>query len=336
MRLPESFIKLLDCLGNPDDQRIKPLPERAIVYPPVGFLPWPVCGIGNGDDYGYYWPIGKELEEPIVALMSHDCSALIPIASSIESLARTGACRELKSLLATGAYPNDDEPEDEEEGRSDVLDVAEALKLDDRSPFLLVANADIELARNDLRAAESLYQRAIEILPEDTAAHYGMVVLNRRLRRPEEAIKWMLEAIRSPLCFRGASFWADTCLPNENLNRNGYRRKCLDWLQQARAEHLASVADDPLFLARHRLTFASGVAINDDYLVYDDVIEGYVQKGRMTEAIKLAMVYGELMTHETISFQERSGFSLGDHRQSLLRLFREANLASRAQFLEQS
>ena len=336
MRLPERFIKLLDELGNPNGQWIEPLPDHAIVYPPVGFLSWPVCAIGNGDDYGFYWPIGKETDEPIVAVMSHDCSALIPIASSIESLVRTGACQDLKSLLATGAYPKDDDPEDEEEDRYDVSDVAERLKLDDRSPFLLVANADIELTRNHLQAAESLYHRAIEILPEYTAAHYGMAVLYRRLRRPDQAIEWMLEAIRSPLCFRGASFWADTCLPIENLNRNDYRRKCLYWIQQVPSEYSPAVADDPLFLARHRLTFASGVATNDDYLVYDDVIEGYVQRGRTIEAIKLAIVYGELMADETRSFRERSGFSLGDHRQRLLRLFREANLPSRARFLEQS
>ena len=189
-----------------------------------------------------------------------------------------------------------------------------------------MANADLALSRNDTNTAESLYLKAVEVLPEYTAAHYGLALLNRRLRRPEEAIRWLLGAIRSPLAFRGASFWDSTYLPPERVNREDYRRKCLLWLQQARPEQAGAAADDPLFQARHLLTFAYGVTANDDYLVYDEAVEAYVRQGRTVDAIRLGMLYGELMMCETTPFRDRYGFKPEGHRQRLLRLFRSAGL----------
>jgi hypothetical protein len=338
MHLPATYARLLDRWGTPAEQEVRPVPDYGLVYPPVGFLEWSIGQVGNGDCYGYYWPVGREDRDPVVALMSHDCGALNPIASSIEALARLGTCRDLTALLATGDFPADEEDEEDDaeevDGPEEAPDVQGRLGLDDRSPYLNVASADLALSQNDTGRAESLYLKAAEVLPEYTAAHYGLALLNRRLRRPQEAIRWMLEAIRSPLAFRGASFWASTYLPPERVNREDYRRKCLLWLQQARPEQAGAAADDPLFRARHRLTFAYGVEANDDYLIYDEAVEAYVRQGRAVDGIRLAMAYGELMMSETTPFRERCGFTLEGHRQRLLRLYRAAGLESRTRFLE--
>src|SRR5262249_29262451 len=153
----------------------------------------------------------KENEDPVVALTSHDCWAIIPVASSIEGLAEQGSCPDLSSLVATGNYPDpDDESEDEwDEEKSP----AELLALDPESPYRLVANADLAVGRSEWEAAEALYLRALARLPEYTAAHFGLAVLYRRWRRPVDAARSMLEVVRSPMCFSGASFWSDSSLP---------------------------------------------------------------------------------------------------------------------------
>lgn len=322
MHIPATFSALID--GR---VRIEPVLDECLIYPPVGFLPWPIGSLGNGDDYGYYWPIGKESSDPIVAMMSHDCWALIPVASSIEALAQSGDCREVTALV--NGVEEDSEHEDFD-GEYETIDIAEKLTIDPNSAHLLVANADLALANSDLSRSESLYLRAIEILPEYTAAHFGLAMLYRRQRNLDGAVRWMLEAVRSPLAFQGASFWAETSL---QLNRSDFRNKCLTWLKQARVENVPTSAMDPFFQVRDRLTFATGVKTIDDFTLYDQVIDEYVACGKPLEAIRLLMLFGELMHCETISFRERSGFSYATYRDRLLRLFR-AFAPQRARFLE--
>lgn len=331
MLIPATYLRILEQWGEPSERLIQPLPDYAVVYPPVGFLPWAIGSLGNGDDYGYYWPVGKEDSDPLVALMSHDCGTVNPLASSIEGLAQLGDCRELSHLRTDGSPDNTRECLDDEDNDSNY---AERLRRDERSPYLLVANGDAALAAGDLDRAESLYLSAVKALPEYTAAHYGLVMLYRRRRQTEETARWLVEAIRSPLSFCGASFWSSTYLPTDHVNRYDYRRKCLVWLQQVQLERAAAVASDPLFQARERLTFASGVTTNDDYRIYEEAIESYVRQERPLDAIKLAMTYGELMRYETTPFQERYGFTVPGHRQRLLGLFRVAQLDSRTKFLE--
>src|SRR5262249_45771234 len=146
----------------------------------------------------------------------------------------------------------DDEPEDSRERPS----FAEQLALDPKSPFYLVANADEAVGQGLLDRAEDLYLQALAILPEYTAAHFGLVTVYRRSRRAHEAARWMLEAIRSPLCFQGASFWVESNLPPDAVNRADYRRKCLHWLRQTKPADAQAIANDPLFQAREKLTFA--------------------------------------------------------------------------------
>ena len=308
--------------------RIEPLADHDVryIYPPVGFQPWPIGGLGNGDEYGYYWPVGRESTDPLVAMTSQDCWALIPVASSLESLARLGDCEEVNWLV----HGEPDGTADESDDEKVTLSWAERLAIDPDSPHLLVANADAAMAKNELDKSESQYLRAIHLLPEYTAAHFGLAMLYRRLRKPELAIRSMLETIRSPLCFQGASFWSETSLP---LNRNDYRRKCLMWLQQAKVDDVPSSATDPLFAVRDQLTFATGVKTIDDFALYDQVIEQYTAAGRVLDAIRLLMLVGELMMCETVSFRERSAFTFAAFRGRLLSLFRLGAI-ERAAFLE--
>jgi hypothetical protein len=226
VKLPADYLILLEKMRLETGRVIRPVPDHAVVYPPPGFVQWPFCEVGNGDVYGYYWPLGKEDSDPIVVATSHDYSTLTPISSSIEALARIGNCPELASVLARGEYPSElsNDPEDDV---SSTVNFEEKLALDDRSPFFLVANADAAVDRNELERAESLYLRAVEVLPEYTAAHFGLVALYRRTRRQDDCIRSMLVKIRSLLCFGGASFWSDTALPTRPVNRQDYRRKCL-------------------------------------------------------------------------------------------------------------
>ena len=71
------------------------LPHRpavySMVYPPVGFFPF--AGTGNGDYYGFYWPIGREDSLPIVAYSSHDAYAIIPEHGDLQSAGRCQLAR---------------------------------------------------------------------------------------------------------------------------------------------------------------------------------------------------------------------------------------------------
>jgi hypothetical protein len=108
----------------------------------------------------------------------------------------------------------------------------------------------------------------------------------------------------------------------------------LAWLKQAHPEGQSALAADPIFRARHRLTFMTGVKTNDDYLIYDEIIDAYLTANRPIDALKMAIVYGELMRGETIAFQDRYAFSMGTQRQRIIQLMRAAGLVSRTGFLE--
>jgi hypothetical protein len=301
-------------------------PVSSLVYPPVGFLQWSnICEVGNGDYFGYYWPLGKESEVPIVCMLSHDCWALIPRASTIEKLAL---------LLPWQRDLIEYRPKQGATSGRTTLSLAEQLAIDERSPFLLVANADAAFANSEMDKAESLYQRALAILPEYTAAQMGLVYLYRRWRKPQQAAGWMLEALRSPFCFWGASFWAETNLPNGAVNRDDYWRKCLLWLRQTKP--FDAIADDPLYQHRHELRYESGLAENPDYAILVKGMDDYVALGRNLDAVRLAMLYGERMSGETTPFRERNGFSQESHRLRLLKYFKAANLQPRAALLERS
>ncbi|MBI3469600.1 MAG: tetratricopeptide repeat protein [Planctomycetes bacterium] len=318
----------------------------SLVYPAVGFLPFD--DLGNGDEYGCYWPLGKEEHDPLVAMSSRYCGTLGPIGSCLKSFYLTACAR----------YGDDADENEDDEGESfasvsclhrflqsarqqvaspeeiprlDSADYERLLELDPRSPHLQTARADQLLSDGDAEQAEGLYRQAIATLPEYTAAHYGLAMACRRQRKVDLAAWHFLAAIRNPVSFDGRSFWFEALL-NAPMRYN-WRKKSLDMLKRLPTRQQDAVADDPLFAVLGRLSFAYGVKNNDDYGLYEQVINSYLEAGRPLDAILLWMLYGELMGFETVSFRERYGFSEQTFGERLFSLFQAAGLKRRALLL---
>ena len=188
----------------------------SIVYPPIGFFPF--AGTGNGDYHGFYWPIGREDATPIVAYSSHDAYALIPEHGDLASAGRCQLARDEDRKLtyefeSAFAAANVSQPTISISDVVAVDDHKQLLALDPDSPFRNCAVADQLIAENSFEAAESHYRRAIELLPEYAAAHFGLGYLLRRTRRQSEASIHLRQSLMCPLAFWGGCFWADHILP---------------------------------------------------------------------------------------------------------------------------
>jgi tetratricopeptide (TPR) repeat protein len=190
--------------------------------------------------------------------------------------------------------------------------LADLLAADPQSPAVLLKAGKDHLARSELEAAERCLIDALQILPEYTEAHWMLAGLYRRTKRPAAAAESMLHVLRCPPCFGGEA------------------PKCLHWLQRYRDDEFPHLADDPLWQARHRITFKTGVTHNDDYLIYRDAIAWYMNAGKFFEGITLRLTYAALMQGETHPFQERYGFTMSGHLQQLKADFLRAGLEERA------
>ena len=60
-------------------------------YPPLGFCPFAEHELGNGDQFGLYWPIGREDRDPIVAETHHDEWSVKPRFSSLDRFLEAAA-----------------------------------------------------------------------------------------------------------------------------------------------------------------------------------------------------------------------------------------------------
>jgi hypothetical protein len=285
------------------------------IYPPVGYLRWGVLEVGNGDTYGYYWPVGEEDNYPIVCTTEHDDALLVPIASGLEGCLR---------LL------NVQEPEI----RDEVMEVARAFDvrltgmhatvesdagrdlaaLDPHSPHLLLAAARESFRAGDLAITEERLKLSLDLLPEYAEASFALAQLYRRRHEMAAAAVALLDALGAPLCFGGYDL----------------REKCLRSLQGLKDDILPE-RQDVLWRERKRLTLKTNVKHNDDYLIYEDAIAAYLASGQGVRAVWLRMLVGELMLWETISFQERYGWSKEKHRDDLRRDMTRARLDSRLQ-----
>jgi len=80
----------------------------------------------------------------------------------------------------------------------------------------------------------------------------------------------------------------------------------------AKRDQSAREADgdiDPLFRRRRDLTFATGVKYNDDFLVYEEIINELHEAGQHVRGIRLRVLVGELMNAETTAFWDRYGWT---------------------------
>jgi hypothetical protein len=273
----------------------------------------------------------------------HDAGELMPMASSLEAAVRLHATVDLGDIdewLAVAeefgidvakprkARRRDDDDEDEEDDDSEgetrgipywgVPSAGPLLAIDPHSPPLLVHRARelLATATPDFAAAEDMLQRALELLPEYTAAWWQLVQLRRRQKAPAwQLIDAMLNAITSPLAFGHFE-----------------RQKCLASLQK-----LPDSADpdciDPIWHRRSRLTFATGVKDHGDHEVITEAIEAYHELGMHVRAVRLRILAGELMGNETVSFRERKHFTWPTYWAALRNDVERAGLLARLPLL---
>ncbi|MDO8072036.1 tetratricopeptide repeat protein [Janthinobacterium sp. SUN176] len=245
--------------------------QHTTAYPPLGFTPFSEGALGNGDTFGLYWPIGREASEPIVVETWHDEWRLQPNFSS------------LAAFLRAHAAAGDAEDEDE------VGYVAPPTLADDpASPRAAFLAAKEHIAQRNPDAAIALLEAALALLPEYTDA---LVLLHGqyvRAGRIDEAVKVAIQAIISPPSFGGPPL------------------KALQWL---RTQPVPDGEIDPIWRACGQLSFNfGGSKDNADYPVLLAAIDTYLEQGNYRCASTLMQTYAELMSAETVSFQERHAF----------------------------
>ena len=276
-------------------------------YPPPGYLPWNRLEVGNGDTYGFYWPIGRESDPPLVCTLMHDSFEIYPLATSLESAARLHVasgmeCDEWIELAdelhvrTDDCHPADVDVE-EREGDTvpywGVRRADELLALDPRSPSLLLRHAieRIATAPPDFDAAEATIREALDVLPEYTSAWWSLLQLRRRRKAsPALLFEAVIGCLTCPLAFGHAD-----------------RAKCLRWLRQFdSAANADDVAHDPLWQRRERF---HAEPEEDDFAAYAEATEAYHALGMSVRAVQLRVVFGELMAQQTTSFLERAKFT---------------------------
>ena len=217
---------------------------------------------------------------------------------------------------------------------SDVVavdDHEQLLALDPDSPFRNCAVADQLVAANELDDAESHYRRAIELLPEYGAAHFGLGYLLRRTRRQSQASIHLRQSLICPLAFWGGCFWADHILPGSF--RPDWARKALLWLQKLK-EPDDSLRDDPFVQNIQDLSLDTGVAESRDIELSIAMVDDYHRRGQMLDAIFIWITVGDRAALETTSFRERYGLTARSFGTRLASLFRDAGIERRAELVD--
>ena len=159
---------------------------------------------------------------------------------------------------------------------------------DPASPRAAFLAAKEQIAQRNPDQAIALLEAALAIVPEYTDA---LVLLHGqyvRAGRTDAAVKVAIQAIISPPSFGGPPF------------------KALQWL---RTQPVPDGELDPIWRACGQLSFNfGGSKENADYPVLLGAIATYVEQGNYLRASTLMQTYAELMSAETISFQERYDF----------------------------
>ena len=160
---------------------------------------------------------------------------------------------------------------------------------DPASPRAAFLEAKELIAQRNPEAAIALLEAALALVPEYTDA---LVLLHGqyvRAGRTDDAVRVAIQAIISPPSFGGPPL------------------KALQWL---RAQPVPEGEIDPIRRACGQLSFHfGGSKENADYPVLLAAIETYLEQGKHVCAATLMQTYAELMSAETVSFQERHAFA---------------------------
>lgn len=266
-------------------------------YPyPLGFHPFTECASDEGDVFGLYWPVGMEEQPPLVVLRWHDSWDMIPLSSSLEQF-----------LDWCSLVREDDGSKDSRECQPSYPPVS----TDPLSPLSQFSNA-LEARKQDKQnKAIAFLENALHALPEYTAASSLLHNQYRRVGDHDSALRTALKSIISPPSFG----WMDDHL--------------VPWLK-IQESCPNDVALDPIWTNRNRLIGRyGGTKENENYLVFDEAIQCYVEIGESWKAIVLSITYGELMCRETSSFRARYGFEREMFLPNLRALIRQVGGSSR-------
>ena len=253
-----------------------------------------------------------------------------PLASNLEGLIKL-------KIAESHAEPEDEEDKEDDDYEDDdhlaARDLAEQLgfrlpesiagevspklqlSLDPDSPVALKLSAAEATRTGDVESAARLLENCLEVLPEYTEAILMLGNVYRRQGKSLEAARKLVEGLGAPLCF------------------GGDRQKALQSVKRLRDGDHPELLDDPLWAQRQRLTFATGVKHNDDFIVYEEAIATYLNQGKGIRAVRLRMLVGELMWFETVSFRERYNYTFERHRQLLRDEMEQAGLTARLMVL---
>lgn len=314
--------------------------DRETAYPPPGYLPFDVLAVGNGDTYGFYWPVGKENSPPFVVTTMHDGWFVFPVASSFERAIR---------LLYACQFGRDEE-DDADECESEIESLAKQfqidlsdlpilenddsvfffekpasalLKIDDSSPGLLRAAALEARALGDLVAAEEHVTRATQLFPEYSDAWDLLARIRQQNRNLPGFIEAALRALSTPFSF-GA--------------RN--RIELLTALQGL-PDSACSDANDPIWVRRKLLTFTDDFYKSPDLPLLSEAVGEFQAAHQDVRAIHLQLTIGDLMGFQdcflireyqaghTTAFHDRSRLRWKSYRAALRHAHITANLDAR-------
>jgi tetratricopeptide (TPR) repeat protein len=162
---------------------------------------------------------------------------------------------------------------------------------DPDSPAACLERARGQLKADEVDAAIQTLEKAVGILPEYAEAHALLCAQYRRLGRADAAIRAAIRTLISPPCF-------------------GHQApQVAGWLaKQTRCP--ADIETDPIWINRAKLNFKfGGEKTNNHYLILRSAIDSYFASKNWLAAMSLIQCYGEWMSGETVSFQERYEFN---------------------------
>lgn len=245
-------------------------------YLPLGFVTFEAHQLGNGDYFGFYWPVGRENTEPLIAETQHDSGRLEPGFSSLKAF--------LEKTEGIDSHDWIELPTFEE---------------DPDSPRNCYRKARDLIAKKAFDPAVAQLEKAVAALPEYTEALATLAGQYLRMGRTEEACRLAVQIIISPpsFGFGGAV---------DNIAR---------WFSRLDTGPV-DLTEDPIWKGRAKLASipTGGTKDSQAYPVLREAIDTYAERGEFMKALILMQTYSDFMNSETRSFQERQGYDFATHR----------------------
>ncbi len=245
-------------------------------YLPLGFVPFQAHQLGNGDYFGFYWPVGRETRGPLIAETQHDGGRLEPGFSDVRAFLRKTEGVDVDGWVELPTFEEDQD-----------------------SPRNCYAKACELIGRKEFAPALAQLEKAVAALPEYTDALATLAGQYLRMGREHEACRLAVRMIISPPSF----------------GFGGPVDKIAGWFSRLETGP-SDLGDDPIWNGRAKLASipTGGAKDSDAYPVLREAIEIYADRGHWVSALTLMQTYSEFMNSETRSFQERQGFDFAEHR----------------------